>query len=149
MAITVSRNTLSLVYAMLAVCGFAAALTAVFAYGHLGPADATLKFWEDTLANPATRFITVDIFLFALTVFIWMLMEARRLGLGTAWSLLYVSVAVFFGISFAMPVFMLHRQRILLAKEPASSAGVLHLSDMFVLVGTAVMVAGYAVKAFL
>lgn len=77
-------------------------------YLPLGLIEGNVRFWSDTLANPASRFITVDIFFVFLVVWHWMLREARRLGMGgIAW---YFAGSLLVAFSAALPLFMLHRE---------------------------------------
>src|SRR5690606_18966137 len=48
-----------------------------------GLIEANLNFWQDALFNssPAGVFLTVDILFYALAGSIWMVVEARRLGM--------------------------------------------------------------------
>jgi hypothetical protein len=80
-------------------------------YLHLGFLGANVRFWSDTLVNPASRSITADVFALALPVFYWMIAEARRLSMRGAW--LYVVGSILVAISVALPVFVLHRARVL------------------------------------
>jgi len=97
-------------------CAALAVLALVGTWGHniaylpLGFVQATRTFWMDTLANPASRSITVDLFALMLPVAYWMFSEARRLSIPGIW--LYVLASFLIAISVALPVFLFHRARV-------------------------------------
>ena len=64
-----------------------------------------VRFWRETLATPASVSITVDLFLFGLAAVLWMVVEARRLGIRYAW--LYVIGAMLVAISVTVPLFLI------------------------------------------
>ncbi len=68
-------------------------------------------------ANPASSSMTVDL-LIACTVFVvWMLREARRLGMRHAWLYFVLTFAVAFAFSY--PLFLFMRERRMRAAAPA------------------------------
>jgi hypothetical protein len=83
-------------------------------YGFVGLV-AHVGTWEEqhpvSLANPASRSITVDVFFLALAATTWMLLEARRLQMRGAW--FYVIFGVVIAISFTFPLFLINRERTL------------------------------------
>jgi hypothetical protein len=81
---------------------------------------ATLRFWPDTFATPASTSITLDIGLFTLAASVFLVLEARRLGLRFAW--LYVVLGVLIAISVTFPLFLIARERRLAALEEAGGA---------------------------
>jgi len=70
-----------------------------------------VAFWRETVATPASTFITVDLLVLAAALFLWMFAEGRRLGIAPAWLWGYFLASTLIGISFAMPVFLAHRHR--------------------------------------
>lgn len=72
-------------------------------------AQAFVDFWPALLANPATTSITLDIFLFGLAAFVWMVLEARRLGIRFVWA--YLIFGLLIAISFTFPLFLVARER--------------------------------------
>jgi len=78
----ISRKVLCIVYA---VTGLVALIGCwgnnIELFKDAGILDANIRFWQLTLANPASRSITVDILLFELAAIIWMFLEARRLSM--------------------------------------------------------------------
>lgn len=82
--------------------------------GPLGPFAA---FVEATRVNPASRSITVDIGFFLLAASVFMVIEARRLGVRFVW--LYILFAFLIAISVTFPLFMIARElRLALAAKP-------------------------------
>jgi hypothetical protein len=79
-------------------------------------------FWKETVATPASTFLTVDILVLAAAVFVLMFAEGRRLGMGGGllWACFFASL--FVGISFAVPVFLALRQRRIRLQRPAEAS---------------------------
>jgi cbb3-type cytochrome oxidase subunit 3 len=109
---------------------------------HLGILGVNAHFWGETLVNPATRSITIDILFLSLAAIIWMLLEARRLSMRGVW--IYVVLGVFVAISFAFPAFLIHRERTLARRDGSTSAGTLSVGDV---IGVAVL--GLCMLAYL
>jgi len=82
---------------------------AFMAEAGLGLPEGFLQFWPALLANRATTSITVDIFLFALAATVWMVLEARKLGIRFVW--LYVVFGITVAISVTFPLFLIARER--------------------------------------
>ena len=126
---TVSRKALCVVYALiggLALVGtWSNVLVAVQQYGFF---DGTVRFWQDTLVNDSSQFITVDLLFLGLTVIVWMVLEARRLRIPGVW--LYIVAGLLVAISFTVPLFMIQRERKLAALEPAAAAGSFRMADV-------------------
>jgi hypothetical protein len=109
------------------------------------PLSMTLRFWEGTLVNPASRSVTVDIVFLCLPVICWMLAEARRLRIRAVWA--YVAAGFFIGISVAFPVFMLQRERALARAAPEEPAARLGAGDLVGLGFLSAFALGYLVLA--
>lgn len=121
----ISRKALSVAY------GLIAALALVGTWGNnlaYFSSAAGQDFLRDTLANPASRSITVDVLFLGLAVSLWMLLEARRLGLRWVW--VYIGLSLLIAISVTVPLFLIHRERALHARDPSSAAGKLGLWDI-------------------
>jgi hypothetical protein len=144
---TVSRKILCIVYGVIAVLAFAATWGQNIAYLDQGFVGGTASFWRDTLANPASRSITADIFFFGLAVFVWMVLEARRLGLRGVW--LYLLFGMLIAISVTVPIFLINRERALAAMERSTTAGHLGGLDAAGLLLVAAGIVSYAVIALL
>lgn len=110
-------------YALTSVGALVATASQLGSYLPLGLIEGNLKFWGDTLANPASRFITADIFFVFLVVWHWMLGEARRLRMrGITW---YFLASLLIAFSATLPLFMWHRERAMRARgeDVAASQG--------------------------
>ena len=73
------------------------------------PLSGFIQFWPALLANPATTSITIAIFLFGLAAVMWMVIEARNLGIRYVW--LYVILGFVIAISVTFPLFLVARER--------------------------------------
>ena len=142
----VSRKVLCAVYAMIGVVAFAGTWGNVLGLvGEEGFSAGTIRFWQDTLVNASSRFITVDLLFLGLAIVVWMVLEARRLRIPGVW--LYVVAGLLIAISLTVPLFMIQRERKLAALEPGTPAGTLATADAVGLVVLAIVFATYAVVA--
>ena len=82
---TISRRVLCVVYALVGLVALVGTWGNNIDYLDLGIVGANIHFWQETLVNPASRSITVDILCLALAAIVWMLLEARRLSMRGAW----------------------------------------------------------------
>jgi hypothetical protein len=139
----ISRTVLSTIYAATALVALIGTWGNNAAYLDLGIVGANLHFWQETLVNPASRSITVDILLLSLAVIVWMLLEARRLSMKGVW--LYVLAGLFIAISAAFPAFLIHRERILARREDSTEAGSLAPADLIGLTVLAVAMVSYTI----
>lgn len=140
----ISRKALCLAY------GLVAALALIGTWGnniaylqHLGYLAANQAFWIDTLANSASRSITVDIFFLAMAIFIWMVLEARRLGMRGVWW--YLVFGMLLALSVTVPIFLINRERALAARDSSSPGGTMSTADVIGLWAVGLASAGYAV----
>ncbi len=69
----------------LGVLGLVGTWAQAFGYLEHGFVAGNLRFWRETVATPASTFITVDILVLAAALFVWMFAEGRRLGIGAGW----------------------------------------------------------------
>ena len=143
---TVSRKILCAIYALIGVVAFIGSwgniLSVVQQYGFW---EGTVRFWQDTLVNESSRFITVDLLFLGLTVVVGMVLEARRVRIPGVW--IYVVLGLLIAISLTVPLFMIQRERKLAALEPDSPAGSLGASDVVGIVLLALISTTYAVVA--
>jgi len=139
----ISRTTLCVVYAATGLVALIGTWGNNAAYLDLGFVGATLHFWNETLVNPASRSITVDILLLGLAVIVWMLLEARRLSM--RWTWLYILAGLFIAISAAFPAFLIHRERVLARREGTTSAGSLSPADVVGLAVLALVMVSYTI----
>jgi hypothetical protein len=86
--------------------------------------EAQVKFWQDTLLHPASRFATIDLIFVCTAASAWMLAEARRLRIGGVW--LFIVFGCLVAFSSALPLFMFARERALARRwedEPSLGLG--------------------------
>ena len=107
---TRSRQLLCVVYALIALFALVGTWSQNLAY-----IDGLQNFLIDAKANPAARSVTVDIILVALAASLFMVYEARRLGMRFVWA--YVVFGVTVAISVTFPLFLIARQMKLAARE--------------------------------
>ena len=108
----IPRSRLAFVYGLVAFLALLATWNQNLHYfggGAAASGGAFVAFWKDTFANPAAASITLDIGLFLLAAAIWMVLEARRLGMPYVW--LYIVGGFLIAISVTFPLFMLMRER--------------------------------------
>jgi len=107
---------------LLGVVGLVGTWAQGLGYLDHGLVGGNVQFWKDTVATPAGTFLVVDMVVLAAAVFILMFAEGRRLGIGTGWLWGYFLLSLFVAISFAVPVFLAHRQRRIRLTRPAELA---------------------------
>jgi len=139
---TLSRKALCTIYGLIAIATLIGTWGNIISYLPLGLVGANLKFWPETLVNPASRFITTDLFFLGLAVFVWMVLEARRLRMRGVW--LYLLFGALIAISVTVPIFLINRERKLAELEPAGSNRMMP-GDALGLVAAAAVIVGYAV----
>ena len=102
-----SRKLLCVAYGAIAVAGLIATFSQGLAYSHEG-AGSLLAFFHDARLLPASRAQTSGLFLLGLAAVIFMVVEARKLGIKFVW--LYLAAAYIVAISAAFPVFLIARE---------------------------------------
>jgi hypothetical protein len=127
----ISRKLLCAVYAAAGVACVAGTWGNNIAYFDSGILEANVRFWQETFANPASRSITVDILALGFAAIAWMFLEARRLAMRGVW--LYVLFGVFVAMGAAFPFFLIHRERVLAAREGTAGMGTLSGAELFAL----------------
>lgn len=138
---SISRKALCAVYGLIALLALVGTWCNNVAYLSLGFLGATSVFWQETLVNPASRSITVDLFFLGLAMFVWMVLEARRLGMRGVW--LYLLFGMLVAISVTVPIFLINRERALAQREPSSAAGTLGVFDIAGLAAVTVAITAY------
>lgn len=144
---TITRKFLCIVYAMIAVVALVGTWgnnIHYFSLG-LGLVGTNVHFWQETLVNPASRSITVDILFLGLAAIVWMLLEARRLSMRWVW--LYVLAGLFIAISAAFPAFLIHREQVLAARDGSATAGMLAVLDIAGIVALSLAMLAYTFVA--
>ena len=141
----ISRKALCIFYAVVGMIALIGTWGQILEYLPRGFLGTTVHFWQETLANPASRFITVDIFFFALATSVWMLLEARRLDMRLPW--LYIVFGLF-GVSVTFPLFLFKRERALGVRENTKQGGALMQRDVIGLALVAAGVVAFAIFSF-
>ena len=67
------------------------------------------EFISGGMANPAAASLTMDITIAAMTGFVWIIIEARRLKMRHSW--LYILLGGTIAFAFAFPLFLFMRER--------------------------------------
>jgi hypothetical protein len=138
----ISRKALCIAYGLIALLALVGTWGNNVAYLSLSFVDANMTFWRETLVNPASRSITVDLFFLGIAMFVWMVLEARRLGMRGVW--LYLLFGMLVAISVTVPIFLINRERALAAREPSSTTGTLSAPDIAGLVLVTAAITAYA-----
>lgn len=76
-------------------------------------------FVVDTTVNPASRSIGIDISLLVLAAVIWMVHEARKVGIRFVW--VYIVLAFIIAVSVTFPLFLIAREIKLAARRDAAA----------------------------
>ena len=104
-------------YYVLAVAGFLGTGSQVLGYVDAGFIGGTADFWDDALnSSDASRFLTIDIFVLGVALFVMLGVESRRLGIAAKWFWVYLAGSVLIGISTFVPLFLAHRERAMVAQ---------------------------------
>lgn len=140
-----TRQSAHVLYGLIALLALVGTWGNNVQYLSLGFVGANLRFWQETLANPASRSITVDVMFLFLAVSVWMLMEARRIGMKGAW--LYVIFGILVAISVTFPLFMIHRERALARLDGTSTTGQLAGGEVGMLAFSAILACAYTALA--
>jgi membrane-anchored protein YejM (alkaline phosphatase superfamily) len=105
----VSRQLLCAVYAVIAVAALIATWSQNVAYVHDANVFSTFgAFLGELKVNPASRSISVDIFLLFLAASILMVIEARKHGIRFVWA--YIVGGALIAISVTFPLFLIARE---------------------------------------
>jgi hypothetical protein len=107
MALPTSSKVLCGVYAAIAAFSLVATWGNIGPYLH-SPHDFLVTLWQDTAVNGASRFVTADMILLALSSAILMVIEGRRHGVRFVWA--YIVGGYFIAISVAFPLFLIARE---------------------------------------
>jgi hypothetical protein len=137
-----SQQTRVVLYALTAVAALVLTQVHVIGLLPLGFVAGTVKFWTDTLANPSSRFITVDILFVFLVVWHWMLSEARQLQMRGMPG--YFLGSLLIGFSVALPLFMLHREFAIARAKPEQAEIVLGMPAWLSTAGVGLGTLAYA-----
>ena len=70
-------------------------------------------FYSAYVASPTAAFLTVDLLGAWFTFLVFVLPESKRLNIHVGW--VYFLIACTLGVCFAMPLFLIHRERVMQA----------------------------------
>lgn len=105
---TRSEKILCIVYAVIAVVALVVTQANNIAF-FLQPNNGGVVGWVSALyANPAVASFTNDILLYVVAGYVFMVVEARRLGIRYVW--VYLLLSSFLAVSIMFPLFLIARQ---------------------------------------
>jgi hypothetical protein len=135
-----ARRILCVGYAAAAVLALVGTWSQNVAY--LGGAEGSFagRFLIDTLANPASTSITVDLLILLIPLFAWMVIEGRRIGIRFYW--LYPLFGMLVAISVTFPLYLIARELRLAERGEAEAPLGLTALDLAVLILFSAGVAG-------
>lgn len=131
-SVPTSRKVLCVVYGAIAVAALIATWSQTVAYVH-SPTDFFVNFWRDTRVTAASRNITADALMLALSAVVLMVIEAAKHNMRFVW--LYVVGSFFIAVSVMFPLFLIARE----LRMGASDAPRLRRTDTILLVVVAVL----------
>lgn len=114
MTMTRSDKLLCALYAAISLIALYATWSNNLAFFALPDNGGLIGFIKAGYANPAAASLTNDLFLFGFAATVFMLLEARRLGIRFIWA--YVILSLVVAISVFFPLFLIARQ-VKLAQE--------------------------------
>jgi hypothetical protein len=103
-------STMKLLYLLAAILGAALPLSQLIPFLKSHGLDLTL-FFTLLFSNSVSAFFGMDVIVTSLVLWIFVFSEGRRLGMRHLW--LYVICNLVVGVSLALPLFLLFRERAL------------------------------------
>lgn len=97
------------IYAALAVAALYATWSQNLAFFAQSPDGGVMAFLRAAYANPAAASLANDLWFFSLAAIVFMVVEARRVGVRFVW--IYVLLSCLVAVSAAFPLFLLARER--------------------------------------
>ncbi|MGB3287328.1 DUF2834 domain-containing protein [Mycolicibacter algericus] len=104
---TAARRNLCILYGVIALVALIATWAHNIAYFSAG--GNTLDFLASCFANHAVSSMTIDLIVVSVAALIFMVVEARRIGVEYLW--VYVLLGFVVDISVAVPLFLIARER--------------------------------------
>ncbi|WP_454787936.1 DUF2834 domain-containing protein [Mycolicibacterium lutetiense] len=77
-----------------------------------------IDFFQSGYTNYASSSLTNDLLLFGLAAFVFMVVEARRIGIPKVW--IYIVLSAVIAVSVAFPLFLIRRQLVLAERRAAA-----------------------------
>jgi len=118
---TLGTRLLCVFYALVALAALYGTWSENLAYFGPGAHGGGGRFLPDLKVNPASRSFAIDLGLFLLAAAVWMVREARKLGIRFVW--VYIVMAFAIAISVTFPLFLLAREHRLASGKPVPAAG--------------------------
>ena len=78
-----NSNARQILWLLLALIALFGTWAQILDYLKLPFMTGQVKFWQDTLLHPASRFATIDLIFLCVAASVWMLSEGRRLRIPT------------------------------------------------------------------
>ncbi len=144
--VSAKQKLLCLLYALIALLALVGTWGHALSYLPLGIVQANVRFWQDTLVNPASRFLGVDLIVLCMAVWLWMLSEARRLGLRGVWW--YILGSILIGVSTFVPLFLVHREVVRARRSEGREGAGLAFADWLGMAVVLVVALGYTALSF-
>lgn len=110
-------KALCALYGAIAVAALIGTWTQNLAFLALPDNGGVMGFIRASNANPAAASIGIDLGFMCLAAFVWMVVEARRLGIRFVWG--YIALSMLVAVSVMFPLFLLARQRTIAAARAA------------------------------
>lgn len=118
---TRADQTLCWFYGLTAIVALIATWWHNVAFIGSGQGSSIVDFVTAAYANHAAASLTNDVVLVAVAIFVFIVVEARRLGIARVWVYLVLSIVV--AISVAFPLFLIVRQVALAKRRQATATG--------------------------
>ena len=96
-------------YGLLAALGLALTWRYNLEYMRDNDGFSIVGFVQSGFANPAAASLSCDILVVALAASVWLIVEARRIGVRHGW--VFVALGWFVAMAFAIPLFWAVRER--------------------------------------
>lgn len=100
---------LAIIYGLLAVLGLSLTWRYNLEFVRDNGGFSLVEFVQSGFVNPAAASLSSDIFVVALAASVWMVVEARRIGVRHGW--VYVLLGWCVAMAFAIPLFWAVRER--------------------------------------
>lgn len=105
---TARERSLCMIYGIIAIAALVGTWSQNLAFFAIPDNGGIPGFLRMAMANPAAASLTVDLGFFCLAAVIWMVTEARRVGVRFVWVYVVLSFAI--AISVTFPLFLVARQ---------------------------------------
>ena len=112
----IKRNIICSLYLILAIAGASLTMSANIDFIQTyGPGFDILNFIQLANINAAARSLSRDLLIGSTAFFLWMILEAKRLGIKNMWVVILTTFTIAF--AFSAPLFLFLRERRLIEIE--------------------------------